>query len=382
MKAELLIRNGRVFDPAEKIDMIGDVAVAEGKILAIGPQLSAQAATVLDASGCLVVPGLIDIHGHLYENGTPNGLPVDLAAIPMGITAIADAGSSGVANYPNLLHALRSCKARARLMLNVSACGIIMPSQFPEPLDPKTWDMGLFRKAQRVCGEDMIALKLRVQKSVVGNLGLEPLKAALKCAEELGTKVVVHVTDGAAPMGEIASMLRPGDVFCHVYHGTGYTILDENGMVDRQILQARERGVVFDAAAGRGNFSFEVARKAIAQGFLPDSISTDVTLQNWNHPFAGQLPTIMSKYLQLGMSVEDIILRVTAKPAEQFGMPGLGTLKEGTPADITLLKLEEHTMEYKDKFGNAVTCDQLFIPKATVINGEIQYRAVDCGLTG
>ncbi len=378
--AQLLIKNGRMFDPAAKMDFIGDLVVDHGKIQEIGKDLTAKADTTIDASGFLVTPGWIDIHGHLYEGSTPNGLPIDMAAIPMGITAIVDAGSAGVANYPNLLKYLRDSKIRGRMMLNVSACGIIMPSQFPEPLDPAVWDIGLFRRALEVCGEDMIALKIRVSKGVVKELGLEPLKKAVEAADAIGTRVVVHVTDAPASMSEVAACLRPGDVFCHVYHGTGNTILTPDGSIEEGILEARARGVIFDAASGRGNFGFDVARGAIAAGFLPDSISTDVTLQNWNHPFAGQLPTVMSKYLPLGMSVEQIIDCVTAGPAKQFGMEGLGTLALGTPADITIAALEEKTVEYRDSFGKRVTCKELFTPKATIIGGTLQYRSVDCNL--
>lgn len=378
--AQLVIKNGRIFDPAGGMDFIGDVAINDGKIQEVGTNLDGKADTTIDASGFMVTPGWIDIHGHLYEGATPNGLPIDMAAIPMGITAIADAGSSGVANYLNLLKYLRDSKIRGKLMLNVSACGIIMPSQFPEPLDPKVWDYKLFRKAQKICGADMMGLKVRVSAGVVKELGLEPLKKAVEAAQELGTKVIVHVTDAPATMSEVADCLRPGDVFCHVYHGTGHTILKADGKIEEGILEARKRGVIFDAASGRGNFSFDVARAAIDQDFFPDSISTDVTLQNWNHPFAGQLPTVMSKYLPLGMSVADIITRVTAGPAVQFGMDGLGTLKAGTPADITIAALEKKPMVFKDKFGKSVTCQELFVPKATIIDGVLQYRSVDCGL--
>ncbi|NLI53668.1 MAG: hypothetical protein GX417_05010 [Clostridiales bacterium] len=380
MKADLVVRNGRLFDPSQNLDMVGDVAIVNGKIEAIGPNLDVAAAMSIDASGCLVTAGWIDIHAHIYEGSTPNGMPVDLGALPMGITAIVDAGSSGVASYRNLLRQLRANKTRGKLMLNVSACGIIMPNQFPEPVDPKVWDQKLFEKAYAECGEDMIALKLRVSRGIVGALGLEPLHKAIEAAERLGTKLVVHVTDGPAPMREIAAILRPGDVFCHVFHGTGHTILTPEGKVDPGIYEARERGVIFDASSGRGNFSLRVARAAIEQGFLPDSISTDVTLQNWNHPLAGQLPTVMSRYLPLGMSLADIISCVTDGPAVQFGTEGLGTLALNTPADITVAKMEQTSKRYVDKDGDSVDYSELFIPKATIVRGELWYRAVDCAL--
>jgi predicted amidohydrolase len=378
--AELLIKNGRILDPGANVDFIGDILVDGEKIREVGKNLDAKADTIIDASGFLVTPGWIDIHGHLYEGGAPNGFPIDLASIPMGITAIVDAGSSGVANYPNLLKYLRNSIIRAKLMLNVSACGIIMPSHFPEPLDPKVWNINLFRKAKEICGEDMIGLKVRVSKDIVRELGLEPLKKAVEAADKIGTRVIVHVTDAPVSMSEVAACLRMGDVFCHVFHGKGNTIITPEGKIEEGILEARKRGVIFDAASGRGNFGLDVARTAIAEGFLPDSISTDITLQNLHNLLAGHLPIVMSRYLPLGMSVEQIIECVTKGPAEQFGMEGLGTLATGTAADITIAELVKKPVEYVDAFGKSVTCKEIFAPKATIIGGTIQYRSVDCHL--
>lgn len=376
---DILIKNGTVIDPSRNINKKGNIGIVEGKLIEIGNE-EVKAEQVIDAEGYYVSPGWIDVHGHLYEGSEPNGLPVDIASLPMGVTAIIDAGSAGVANYPNLLKYLRDNKTRGKMMLNVSACGIIMPAQFPEPLDPKVWNKALFRKAVEKGNGDIIALKVRVQKNVVGELGLEPLKKAVEAAEELGLPVVVHTTDPYGTMTEVADMLRPGDVLCHMYHGTGETILDENGKVYDGILKAKERGVIFDAASGRGNFAFEVARKAIEQDFLPDSISTDITLQNWNHALAGALPAVMTKYLALGLTVQQIIERVTVGPSVQFGTEGLGTLASGTPADITIFDLAQKDITWKDKFGTEITTKEAFIPKCTIVNGEILYRSVDCCL--
>lgn len=376
---DILIKNGTVIDPSRNINKKGNIGIVEGKLIEIGNE-EVKAEQVIDAEGYYVSPGWIDVHGHLYEGSEPNGLPVDIASLPMGVTAIIDAGSAGVANYPNLLKYLRDNKTRGKMMLNVSACGIIMPSQFPEPLDPSVWNKALFKKAIEKGKGDIIALKVRVQKNVVGNLGLEPLKKAVEAADELGIPVVVHTTDPYGTMTDVANILRPGDVLCHMYHGTGETILDENGKVYDGILKAKERGVIFDAASGRGNFAFEVARKAIEQDFLPDSISTDITLQNWNHALAGALPAVMTKYLALGLTVQQIIERVTVGPSVQFGTEGLGTLASGTPADITIFDLAQKDITWKDKFGTEITTKEAFIPKCTIVNGEILYRSVDCCL--
>lgn len=377
MKADYLIRNGRLLDPAEKLDRVTDLAVKDGRIAAVGETADVTSDCVLDASGCLVTPGVIDIHAHIYEDGIWNGMPADLAAIPMGVTAIVDAGSSGVSNYKELLRQCRANRIRSKILLNISACGIIMPTQFSEPVDPEIWNIELFDEAFREFGSSILGLKLRINRAVVGKLGLVPLRKTVELAERYHTRVVVHVTDAPASMSEVASCLRPGDVFCHVYHGTGNTILLPDGTVEPGVLAARERGVLFDVAAGRGNFSLAVAQRAIDQGFLPDTISTDVTLQNWHNPIAGTLPSVMSRFLALGLGPEDIISRVTIAPAIQFGVAGLGTLKQGTPADISIFRLESKRLRFMDKFQNEVFGDREFVPKATIIDGKLLYRAVD-----
>ncbi|MBR4578260.1 MAG: amidohydrolase family protein [Oscillospiraceae bacterium] len=377
IKADLLIRNGRLLDPAIGLDQKGDLAIKDGRILRLGA-VDFTPALEMDAEGCLVTPGWIDCHGHLYEKGTTNGIPVDLVSIPMGTTAMADAGSTGVANYRGLLDYLRSAKVKCRMMLNVASGGIVIPSKVPESVDPATWEPEAIRDAIGKIGPYFMGLKIRISRPIVKDLSLEPLKRAVELAEELGCRVVVHATDPSAPMGEMAQLLRRDDIICHIYHGTGHTILDENARVDKKILQARERGVIMDAASGRGNFSFKVASCAIRDGFLPDSISTDITMLNWHHPYAGTLPAVMSKYLELGMNVPQIIERVTSGPALQLGIAGIGSLREGSCADLTVSKLEDADVSFVDREGTQIRCKKLFSPKATLIDGEILYRATDC----
>ncbi len=380
MNAEYIIKKGRLLDPRKGLDMVSDLAVSDGKIANIGQNSTYQSDRIIDAEGCLVVPGVIDIHAHIFENGVWNGMPADLAAIPLGVTAMVDAGSSGVSNYKALLRECESNHIRSKIMLNVSACGIIMPTQFSEPVDPKTWNVALFDEAFEKYGDRITGLKLRINRAVVKDLGLEPLKAAVRLSERYGKRVIAHVTDAPVSMTEVADCMRPGDVFCHVYHGTGNTIFDENGIIQKGIWKARERGVIFDVASGRGNFSLAVAQKALEQGFLPDTISSDVTLQNWHNPLAGNLVCVMSRFLALGLSLEDIISRVTAVPAKQFGVEGLGTLEVGTPADISIFKLADKAVRFTDKFGSEVCGTQEFVPMGTMIGGELLYRNVDLNL--
>ncbi len=377
MKYSLLLKNGRLLNPKRKIDRIADIVVLNGKICYPAEGEVVEAAKTVDVSGCLVVPGLIDIHAHLDYLGTASGMPVDLPNIPNGVTAVLDAGSTGVSTYRYLAKALETCETKTKFMLNVSASGIIMANQFPESVDPAVWNIDMFDKAFAAYADRIPALKIRISKKVVGELGLEPLKKAISLSERYHVPVCVHTTNPPASMSEVADLFRPGDIFTHMYHGSGMTCL-ENGRVAEGYWRAKERGVIFDTACGQGNLSLVVAKEAIAQGFLPDSISTDLNIYNWNHDFVFSLPAVMSKFLALGMKVSDVIDCVTEAPAIQWGeADNMGCLLPGTVADISVLKLADRKMKYQDKYGNVVYGDKAFIPEMTIIGGKTVYQSME-----
>ena len=375
MNCDLLLKNGRLFNPKRSVDRIADLAVVNGKLHFSDEPLAA--ASTIDVNNCLVVPGLIDIHTHLNYQGAASGMPADLPNIPFGVTASLDAGSAGVANVRSLAKRLAISEIKSKFMLNVSASGIIMANQFPESVDPSDWDIGLFDEVFAEYKDRIPALKIRISKNVVGDLGLEPLKKTLNLAERYGVRVCVHTTNPPCSMSEVAMTLRPGDILTHMYHGSGRTCL-EDGKVAEGFWEARKRGVLFDTACGKGNLSLAVAKEAIAQGFLPDTISTDLNIYNWNHPFVYGLPAMMSKFIALGMRLEDVVDCVTENAAVQWGeSDNMGCLCEGTCADITVLKLIERPMQYEDKFANTLKGDLALIPLLTVINGKVKYRSME-----
>ena len=377
MNVDLLIRDGHVFDPGAGIDYIGDLAVRNKKIVEMDGLEPVMAKKELNGHGCWVVPGLIDVHTHCNWKGNFIGMPVDLAGIPMGVTATIDAGSTGVSNYRALLALLANCETKTKIMLHVSASGQIMTMQFSENVDPSVWDIGLFERAFEDYGDQIAGLKIRVSREVLKDWGIQPLLEAVKLAEHLKTRLFVHATDPIVSMGELVSYLRPGDVVCHMYHGTGDTILVD-GAIERRVLEARKRGVLFDISQGKGNFSIEVARQAVELGFLPDTISTDLNIENWNHPLAFSLLMTMSKMMVLGMSFEEVLLAVTKNAAVHMQMSGeLGTLKPGTCADITLLDFQNKDIEFRDIYNRSVCGKQIIKPLATIIDGQILYRSPD-----
>lgn len=373
VKAELLIKNGHVYDPAAGIDFVGNVAVNDGIISGLDTGETVTGEKEIDATGYMVVPGLIDIHTHCNWLGNYIGMPADLAGVPAGVTATIDAGSSGVSNYRALFRYLDTCVTKTKIMLHVSAGGQIMTKQFSENTDPKVWNRKLFQRAFERYGNRIVGFKIRMSKSVVGEMGMYPLEEAVKLAESFSTRLFVHSTNPPGTMDELVSYLRKGDVLCHMYHGEGENILGKNGITPG-IQKARERGVIFDVSQGQGNFSIPIAMEAIKEGFLPDAISTDLNIENWNHPYIFSLLLTMSKLMAMGMSFEEVIRRVTSTAAEIYGEAGkMGTLAEGTCADITILECQQKEVLFRDKYHNELIGNSLLMPMATIIDGQLFY---------
>jgi dihydroorotase len=225
----------------------------------------------------------------------------------------------------------------------------------------------------------IVALKLRLTDKVLDpfKLHLEPLEEGVVLAEELGLPLVVHVNDPNTDIEGIAGLLRKGDVFCHMYAGARDNILDSTGVVKPAIKAARERGVIFDAANGRKNFLFKVALPAIKQGFLPDIISTDFNLGcQYKQPVIS-LPRLLSKYLAMGMDLYDVIDRATINPARWLGDTGLGSLGEGTAADIGIFKVLDKDLNFSDSAGTVVQGAQVLVPQLTIKKGVIMYSQSD-----
>jgi predicted amidohydrolase len=376
MKVDLLIRGGTVIDPKRGLNAAGDIAVKAGKIVELNYDM--MATREINAEGCLILPGLIDFHAHVYAPGTESGVWADSAMLPQGVTTVVDAGSSGVNNYPNFVGGIVAFnQMRVLSLVNVSPTGLIT-AHYDENVNPKYYDANALKSLFAKYPGQLVGLKVRQSRDIVGELGIEPLKATVKLAEEIGCRVVVHVTDPPCQLTEIADVLRPGDVFCHVFHGTGHTIIGDHGEVLPGIKAARERGVIFDAANGRGHFSFAVARAAIADHFLPDVISSDLTTLTLYIDYSFGLPYLLSKYLNLGVGLMETVAACTSTPARWLGMQGqIGTLSPGAMADIAILKPIQRPTHFRDTPGEIFIGEQLLVPQMTVLGGQIVYRQVD-----
>ncbi len=331
---------------------------------------------MLDAAGCYVVPGLIDFHAHVFSRGTDSGVPADLACIPSGVTGVVDQESSGAVTCGLLLDQLAAQDVKAKIYLHVTPCGQ-SNFQHPEVLRPESWNKTQIARVFEEHQDKILGFKVRISKHVVLEQGLKPYLAAVEMADEFGKSLVVHVTDPPASQAEVVSHLRAGDVFCHMYHGKGHTIL-ENGKILPEILEARTRGVLFDSAHGSMNFSYPVAEAALDQDFLPDVIGTDLTSRTWLRPPLLDLPTLLSKFMALGVPLNRLLPLVMTNPAKIMGMEGrIGCLTPGSAADITVLKAVPGKFEFPDSCGNVRRGETLLVPVATIVNGRIMFRRTE-----
>lgn len=378
MKVDFRISGGTVIDPDREVSGVGEILIQGNRIIDAKPGDPVEAVNTIEADGCLVVPGLIDFHAHLAAGGSELGISADSSFLPMGVTTAVDAGTYGSANYDLFVRTVvPTSRMRIFSFMNVSPVGL--PTiRYHEELNPKYYDEENIFKLYNQHPGQCLGLKLRLSKEVVGELGSKPLESTLQIAQRLGCPIVVHTTNPAVPPETIASMLRPGDVYCHVHQGLGETIIASNGMVRPSLYDAQKDGVIFDAANGRINFSFLVAKAALSQGFLPNVISTDVTQMSVFGDLVFSLPYVMMKYLNLGMPLERVVAACTSVPASLIGMKGkIGTLAPGALADVAVFRLTSKPISMKDNWGGSIMGEQWLVPQLTILDGKVVYRQID-----
>jgi dihydroorotase len=378
MQYDLLLTGGQVLDPSAGIKGLMDVAIAGGKIVAVGPNLpQKEARRTLSAKGRLVTPGLVDVHAHVFVNAHDMGGHTDQFCRASGVTTLCDAGSTGSANFAGLRHILDTAvHTRVRAFVNLSAIGITGTSRggelshFPYA-DPE----GCARTINE--NPDLaIGVKLRYGPNLVWEYTTEPVKLARKTAAMCGVPLMIHITDSPIPLPEILAEMAPGDIITHCYHGRAHGIMgQEKQFVLKEVVEAQRHGIIFDCAHGRNHFSFRMIEKALDQGFLPDTISTDLTFTSATYGPVWDLLTTMSKLLHFGMSLDDIVARATAAPAKILGYDGtVGTLKPGANADIAVLELRDGNFELKDSEGSTITAKRRLIAQITLRDGRVCYE--------
>jgi len=377
---QLLIKNGTVIDPMNRLHKIMDVAVSDGRISAVAEHLEGEATQVIDASGCIVTPGLIDHHAHVWPLAKI-GIPAEAVCFSSGVTTVADAGSSGCETYRIHRTFTERCRLTVKAYINVCSTGLDSLPARMEDVDPAHYDSGAIRELFEEYGPELVGLKLRTSREIVRELGYEPLRQTIALGEKLGLPVTVHCTNPPGEMSELLNCLRPGDVLTHMYMNKGSTLLDKAGRPCGAAYEARDRGVLFEAADARAHFSFEVSEPAIRQGFYPDIIATDLTkLSMYQRPTAFNLANQLSKYEFLGIPLEMVIACCTYAPAEHMGIADrAGSLTVGRPADIAVFRREEREVifgdrPYTDQTASLRTGTCFYRPLLTVKNGELVYR--------
>jgi len=372
---DLVIRNGVVVDPAQGLSERRDVAIQTGRIASVAKEIPPDSAwEVLDAAGHLVTPGLIDIHVHVYPGVSHYGVPPDATCLARGVTTVCDAGSAGADTFDGLRrYVIDVSETRVLAFLNISAIGMV------SPLDNELEDLR-HASPERAIGvvernRDLIqGIKVRLSRRHVGRNGLEPLRLARKAAEAVGMPIMVHPGDTDPSLGEILAELRPGDLVTHCFHGRPQGILDGDGKVLPEVMEAARKGIVFDVGHGVGSFSFDVARRALAQGLLPATISSDLHHYNVNGPVF-DLATTMSKFLVLGRPLEEVVAKTTSVPARLLGLADrLGSVREGFSADLAVFKLVEGEFEFEDSMKEKMLGRQRLEPVAVIRRGRI-YRS-------
>lgn len=371
---DLLLAGGTVLNPATGVNRKLDVGVVDGRVAAVGSDLpAANAKKVLDVSGCYVTPGLIDFHVHSYWGVNPYGCNLDALCLATGVTTTMDAGSAGPVNFLGFRKLVNeSSKTRMLGFVALAQHGVLN-----EPGELVNLGFADSDGAAQTVGDNRdigVGIKVRLHKKSIGENSRAALRLAIKAGEATRTPIMVHVGDTAISMSEIADTLRPGDIITHCYTPQKPSIIDEKGKLLPEVRDAKERGVIFDVGHAGGHFDFDLVRRAMGDGLLPDVISSDLhgRLKQPGFGIVGDLPTTLTKFLPLGLNLEEIIARCTINPARVIGWQDrIGSLEVRREADIAVLKISDEPTTLRDSVGGEWNVNQRIAAQWTIRRGEV-----------
>ena len=368
---DLLIAGGRVIDPAQGLAEVRDLAIADGKVAELAADIPPQRARqVVDARGRIVTPGLIDLHGHVYDDGITISVDPDLVGVARGVTTIVDAGSTGATTFAGFRkYVIERAETDVYALLNIASIGLVVTNELfldPAIVDPEAAVRVIEANRDRILG-----IKVRVRGYREGLAAdLEALRRAREAADAVRLPLMMHWSNEP----ELLDLLRPGDIMTHPFNPprAGPSLLDEGGRVLPQIRELAVRGIVTDFAHG-GHLQWDIAERAAADGWFPDILSTDIHRRHMAPDgVVVDLVTMLAKFMHLGLSPEEVIDRVTARPAAALEFPEeIGTLRPGAVADVTVLDLTDEPIEMVDTNGDVRTGTRRLTPVATVKAGAL-----------
>jgi dihydroorotase len=363
-KYDLVLKGGRVLDASQRLDRVMDVAIRSGKIAALQPNIAASdASEVFDAKGKIVTAGLVDIHAH----PRPGEVTAE-QVLTRGVTTVVDGGSRGADGIQDMVDVATKAPNRVRALINVSRLGN-MPEG--ELLKFETADAEAARAAVRRHRDVVVGVKARLSRPLAGDHDLDAVRRAHEITRPFGIPLMIHIGDTRSPLPDILALMQRGDIVTHVYSPPPHGILDDKGRVLPQVREARQRGVLFDIGNGRnGHITWEVAERAMQQDFLPDTISSDLNGAGLTDQVF-DFPNVLSKFLMLGMSLDQVIARGTVNAAKSIpALKDLGTLRTGSTADITVLELMQGDFEFVDNVNTKRMGRQKLFSRAVFVAGK------------
>ena len=379
-KFDLVIKSGDVIDPSQSLRGKRDIGIRWGLIEAIEDEIpAARAVKTIDASGKLVMPGLVDLHCHVYPYGSAIGIAADELVQFQGTTTVVSAGDAGVNNLAALRRFIvAQSRTRIYAFLHIANNGL---SAFPvaELYNIDNAQVEACAMALAENPDFLIGVKVRMSENVIFKHGIEPLKRGIQACEMCGwpARMMVHIggVETRELMSDILDLLRPGDILTHAYSGApnmsgAFTNIVQDGKLLPAALAAKQRGVLFDVGHGGGSFDFTVAEIAIPAGCTPDTISSDIHVFSGNSPGIPFLPNVMSKFLAMGSSLDQVVAMATSVPARIINRtPKIGTLQRGALGDVAIMDLIEGPVSFVDTRNNKRDGNLQLKPVQTVVNG-------------